>query len=138
MLKKCRGYLYGIHFVLELDANTLVAQLNRSANDLPGALVTGWIAWIQLFDFTVKHVPGNKHTAADGLSHQPKIEDEDEKEKNINDFIDSQLNIVRISNSELDELKSEILKSEYSLKHQQITYYLTLLQKLVDILQSDF
>src|SRR6266487_3883028 len=60
MLKKCRGYLYGIHFVLELDANTLVAQLNRSASDLPGALVTGWIAWIRLFDFDVKHVPGNR------------------------------------------------------------------------------
>ena len=72
------------------------------------------------------------------LSCQSKIENEDEKKKNIDDFIDSQLNIVRISNSELNELKSEILESEYSLKHQQITYYLMLLQKSIDILQSDF
>ena len=80
----------------------------------------------------------NKHTAADKLSCQLKIEDENKKKKNINDFIDSQLNIIRISNLKLNELKNEILKSEYSFKHQQITYYLILLQKLTDILQSDF
>ena len=41
-------------------------------------------------------------------------------------------------NSKLDELKNEILESEYSLEHQQIAYYFTLLQKLIDISQSDF
>jgi hypothetical protein len=40
VLKKFRFWLYGVHFVVETDANTLVAQLNRSATDLPGALVT--------------------------------------------------------------------------------------------------
>ena len=72
------------------------------------------------------------------LSHQLKVEDKDKKEKNIDDFIDSQLNIVRITNSELNELKNEILKSEYSLEHQQIMYYLISLQKSADISQSNF
>ena len=138
MLKKYHDYLYRIHFILELDANILIVQLNQSVNDLSEVLVTDWIMWIQLFDFTVKYVLRNKHTAADRLSCWLKIEDEDEKEKNINDFIDFQLNIVRISNSELDELKNEILESEYFFEHQQITYYLISLQKLTDILQSDF
>ena len=66
----------------------------------------------------------NKHIVADKLSCQSKIEDKNKKEKNIDDFIDSQLNIIRISNLKLDELKSEILESEYSFKHQQIAYYL--------------
>ena len=48
------------------------------------------------------------------------------------------MNIVRISNLKLNELKNEILESEYSLKYQQITYYLTLLQKSADISQSNF
>ena len=52
-LKKVRYWLYGVRFILETDANALVAQLNRSGTDLPGALVTRWIAWIQLFDFEV-------------------------------------------------------------------------------------
>ena len=62
----------------------------------------------------------------------------DQISKNINDFINSQLNIVRITNSKLDELKNEVLKSEYFLKYQQITYYLMSLQKSADISQSDF
>jgi hypothetical protein len=55
-LQKVRFWLYGVHFVLELDTNTLVAHLSKAATDLPGALVTRWLAWIQLFDFEVKHV----------------------------------------------------------------------------------
>lgn len=46
----------------------LVSSLHRSGTDLPGALITRWLAWIQLFDFEVCHVPGRKHAAADGLS----------------------------------------------------------------------
>ena len=80
----------------------------------------------------------NKHTVIDELFHQSKIEDENKKEKNIDDFINFQLNIVRILNLKLNELKSEIFESEYFLEYQQITYYLMLLQKLIDISQSDF
>jgi len=39
MLKKCRRYLYGVQFVLEIDVNTLIAQLNRTVSNLPEALV---------------------------------------------------------------------------------------------------
>ena len=68
MLKKCCDYFYEIYFVLKLDANILIIQLNQSANDLSEALVTDWIAWIQLFNFTVKHVSENKHTVVNKLS----------------------------------------------------------------------
>ena len=57
-LKKTRHWLYVVHFVLETDANVLVAQLNGACTDLPGALIIRWIAWIRLFDFEVKHVAG--------------------------------------------------------------------------------
>ena len=43
-LKKFRNYIYRVRFLVETDANTLVHQLNFCANDLPGALVTRWIA----------------------------------------------------------------------------------------------
>ena len=86
-------------------------------NDLSGALVISWIAWIQLFNFTVKHVSGNRHTAVDGLSCRPKVEEEDEDEEDINDFINSQLNYIRISVLELEKQEDEILKLRYFLKH---------------------
>ena len=40
MLKKCQKYLYEIQFVLKIDANTLIAQLNKTMNDLSEALIT--------------------------------------------------------------------------------------------------
>ena len=62
VLKKVWYWLYRMRFILETDANILVAQLNWSGMDVPGALVT---CWIQLFDFEVQHIPGRKHTTAD-------------------------------------------------------------------------
>ena len=99
-LKKVRNYLYGIHFVLETDAKVLAAQLNLAAADLPGALVTRWLAWIRLFDIDVRHVAGTKHGAADALSRKPWTKEdelEEEKEVNIDDFIEAELNCVRVS-----------------------------------------
>ena len=42
------------------------------------------------------------------------------------------------NDSKLNELKNEILKSEYFFEHQQIANYLTSLQKLIDISQLNF
>ena len=39
-LKKFRNYVYGVRFLVETDANTLVHQLNLPTSDLPGGLVT--------------------------------------------------------------------------------------------------
>ena len=44
VLKKCCVYLYGVCFIVEIDANTLVVQLNRTATNLPGALIIRWLA----------------------------------------------------------------------------------------------
>jgi hypothetical protein len=105
-LQKVRYWLYRVHFVLETDVNVLVAQLNRSATDLPGALVTRWIVYIRLFDFEVCHVPGNKHTAADGLSQRPCTESDDideANEVNIDDFIDAEINAFSVAPVVTDE-----------------------------------
>ncbi len=102
-----RYWLYGIHFILETDVSVLVAQLKCSATDLPGALVTRWIAYIQLFDFEVRHVLGNKHTAADGLSQRPRTESDninEEHEVDINDFIDAEINTFWVMPVEAEDL----------------------------------
>jgi hypothetical protein len=44
--EKFRNYVYEVSFLVETDSNRLVHQFNLPANDLLGALVTGWIAWI--------------------------------------------------------------------------------------------
>src|SRR5438045_8422556 len=67
-LKKFRFWLFGRHFFVETDAQTIVWLLNQPPNDLPNAMMTRWLTYIRLFDFDVKHVAGNKNGAADALS----------------------------------------------------------------------
>jgi hypothetical protein len=98
-LKKFRHWLYGTYFYVETDANTLVAQLNRSATDLPGALVTQWLAWIRLFDFEVKHIEGKKNVVADALSRRrPTAEEvaDAENEQDIDEWVTAKLFTARV------------------------------------------
>ena len=72
-----------------------MAQLNRSCTDLPGALVTRLMAWIGHSDFEVRHIPGERHTAAHSLSQKLFIDQdpaEAAKELDIDDFILAELN----------------------------------------------
>ena len=78
----------------------LVFQLNSTGADIFGALIMKLIAWICFFDFKINHMPGKKHTVADGLSRRGVIPVEmkkQAKEKNIDDFIDTQLNFLWVS-----------------------------------------
>jgi len=45
-LKKVCAYLYEVFFIVELNAQTLVSQLNRSIVDISDVLINHWIAWI--------------------------------------------------------------------------------------------
>ena len=114
-LKKVRNYLYGIHFTLETDAKVLAAQLNMAASDLPGALLTRWLAWIRLFDFDVGHVAGIKHGAADALSRRPPTKDDIEREKHeidIDDFIESALNCIRVGDVWINVAAGSVVEEE--------------------------
>ena len=54
------------------------------------------------------------------------MKEKDENEKNINDFIDTQLNVVQVTVIKIDndEKELQILKSEYSDKNEKITHFL--------------
>jgi hypothetical protein len=48
-----------------------------------------------LFDFEIRHIPGKKHSVADALSRRPKHEeDDDEEERDIDDFINAELDFL--------------------------------------------
>ena len=136
-LKKVRHYLYGVYFILEVDARTLVAQLNKSAADVPGALLNRWLAWIRLFDFDVRHVPGKKHLAADGLSRRPRTADDDQdNEEDVEEFLDMRLDCVQaysvqVMATSAAEPDATVLNpdSYYSDEHLQIADYLLSLKK---------
>jgi hypothetical protein len=66
-LKKVAHHLWGIHFVVEVDAISLVQMVN-SPDPVPNAAANRWISYLKLFDFEVRHVPATKHKLPDGLS----------------------------------------------------------------------
>ena len=139
-MKKVRYWLYRIRFVLETDANVLVAQLNRLGTDLSRALVTQWIAWIQLFDFEAWHIPCQKHTAADGLSRRsPTTADiaEAKAKKDIDDFILAELNSLRVSLISFNE-PAPILVNHYFDDSQKIATYLTTLHQPPEMDTKEF
>jgi hypothetical protein len=69
-LNKLCLYLCGAYFMVETNARTLFYQLNRVSSNIAGSLVTLWKAWIQLWNFDIRHVKGKKNVVANGLSWQ--------------------------------------------------------------------
>ncbi len=143
-LKKFQVWLYGAQFTVETDANTLVAQLNRSATDLPGSLMTRWLAWIQLWDFDVRHVPRKKNSAADGLSRRPAQEGElkDEPKEDLEDFIDWELGcIIYAMNSTIlrnEDPNVSPLDDTYSEEYQKIARWLSTLRRPQEMTAKEF
>lgn len=78
-LKKFRFWLYGQHFTLETDAQTLVWLLNQPLNDLPNAMMTRWLTYIRLF---VKHIPVTKNSGAGALSRRGLAPDDGTEDEN--------------------------------------------------------
>lgn len=130
--RKLRVYLYGVRFVLETDARTLVHQLNLPGSDLPGAAVTRWLAWLRLFSFDVVHVPGEKNGAADGLSRRPPHEDDDADEEDVEDMIEADLYMVSVHRWKQPDITTA--PEEW----QQIIDYLSTLRRPDGMNDKDF
>ena len=108
-----------------------MTQFNCSAADFLKILITRWLIWIKLFDFNVKHILNKKHIIANNLSWQFRdfLNDINEvHEKNIDNFIDEQLNCVRVCSVNVNKIKKKLsLKKNYSEKSQRIARYLIIL-----------
>jgi len=141
-LKKIHYWLYDMKFIIEININTLMTQLNWSASDLSKALMTWWFTWICLFDFDVHHVFDCKHSALNELLRRLRESSDDEDkthEKNINDFIDAQLNFIHLcSVSIIVEEDMSILKDSYSEHFKKITCYLIFLSRLFEMSTKEF
>ena len=54
-------------------------------------MITCWLTYIRLFDFDVKHIPGNKNGGADALSRCGCAPNDDPDDSDPDDYFDSQL-----------------------------------------------
>ena len=121
---------------MEINAKTLLHQLNLPIVDLPGAMVTRWISWIRLFDFTVRHVARRQHSGPDGLSRRPSDSDEEDDNDSVEECINDNLGINTISvtvKSPLAPAPNELFNvmpndGEYDEHHLTIIRFLQTLQ----------
>ena len=82
-LHTVRLFIFGVkQLVVEVDAWYIKGMTN------PNATINQWIAGILLFDFEIVHVPANKHTAPDSLSHRPPAPDDPPWDDDHEDWID--------------------------------------------------
>ena len=132
-LKKVRFWLYEVRFIIEIDVNTLIVQLNHFAVDLSEILMIRWLTWICLFNFDIRHVLGKRYIATNEFfrrSRELSNNIDEIYEKNIDDFINDQFNCVRICLIRVNKNNDEqSLKNEYSEKFQKIAHYLITLAR---------
>jgi hypothetical protein len=67
--------LYGIHFRIKVDARSLLEMINKP-DLLPNAPGNRWLAFINLFDFEMVHIPAERHKGPDSLSRRRHVEDD--------------------------------------------------------------
>ena len=101
-----------MRFIIKIDANILITQLNRFIANLSKILIIRWLTWIKLFAFNIKHVFNKKYTIVDDLFQQFWSFSNDINkiyEKNIDDFIDEQLNCVCVYFVNVNEIEEKLL-----------------------------
>ena len=139
-LRKFRFWLYGRHFKLETDAQTLVWLLNQPPNDLPNAMITRWLTYIRLFDFDVKHVAGNKNGGADALSRRGISELDPEENEDVDAYFDSK--IYSITYDTLDTLqvigRVWLLQGEYEGSDLMLGQYLETMQRPEGLSETEY
>lgn len=115
-LRAFRLYLIGVkNLIVEVDAKYIKGMLN--APDLqPNAAMNRWIQGILMFDFTLKHVPGKSHVAADALSRRDLGEGEE-----IEDDDDSWLDNIALYTGKADAKSFATLTISY-LSQVQLRY----------------
>lgn len=66
-VKHFRSYLYGKKFRLRTDHASLIWLVKRKE---PSAQIARWLEFLEEFQFSIEHRPGQKHGNADGLSRR--------------------------------------------------------------------
>ena len=69
-VKKCRHYLYGRHFTVQTEHQSLT-HLTKSFQDFDNQRVVRWLERLLQYDFTVKYSKGITNVVADALSRRP-------------------------------------------------------------------
>jgi len=118
-LKAAKVWLIGLKtFMVELDTKYIKGML-RNPDIHPNAAVNRWITGISMFDFKLRHVPGERHTGPDGLSQQPKaVGDESSvegKSKEVEEWLDEVLGCMVWNEKDLAQISRRTANTHLAL-----------------------
>ncbi|PLW57900.1 hypothetical protein PCANC_01042 [Puccinia coronata f. sp. avenae] len=102
ILKKLQTILWGQHFELQVDAQSLIQMINTPS--LPNAPMTRWVAFIQLFSFDIVHCPGRTFTMPDGLSRRPQADEDSDPPSSVFDEDSSHVRPLHTFQSSVDSV----------------------------------
>src|ERR1700761_615296 len=99
-LRDVRPFIFGVtNLTVEVDAAYIKGMLNNP-DETPNATLNRWIAYIQLFTFTLVHVPAENHKGPDGLSRRfPTADEQAREEDDIEEEIDRRLEGFYVAHS---------------------------------------
>lgn len=90
-LRKWKFYVHGRNFIVETDCHPLASIIKSTPQDLPNAVLTRWLTWVQLFDFDVSKISGKANPVADALSRRKFEED---YSTDFEEFLDAKDGVV--------------------------------------------
>ena len=99
-LKKLQLYLYSIRFTIEIDTQTLIAQLQRSVIDLLDTFITRQLTLLNLQNFNIIYILEKKNIVANTLLYRLEPKGQtllEELEEDIKDFIKAYLNATQLT-----------------------------------------
>ena len=88
-VKDVKMFIIGVlNLVIEVDAKYIKGMINNP-DVIPSAAANRWIAYLLLFTFSLRHIPGKDHAAPDGLSRRPRApEDPDQEDDDDESWMD--------------------------------------------------
>ena len=93
-------------------------------------MMTRWLAYIRLFDFDVKHIPGNTNSAANALARCGQSSDDPEGPENeADDYFDAQLYSAYVSHNPSPTTRIYLHELEYEGEDLILAHYLEMLQR---------
>ena len=111
-LKAQHHMLYGIHFHIKVDARSLIEMVNKP-DMMPSIPGNRWLAFIQLFDYEIVHIPAEQHKGPDGLLRRQQTND-DSSDSDPEMEVDESFKFARTKENfmDLQNLTTECLNSE--------------------------